>query len=128
MNFELTHTRVGPVAILGLRGVYRPEDGQAFRECYQQYLEGGFQWFLLDLHELAYISSAGLRSILELQKTLMAQGGELRLVRPAPFILDVFTTTHLDDVLDFYNTAPLAIYSWINHEVGKAESSDKSEP
>jgi anti-anti-sigma factor len=121
MNFELNHARIGPVAVLGLRGVYRPEDAQAFRECYQSYLETDFKWFLLDLHELAYISSAGLRSILELQKMLLAQGGQLRLVRPASFILDIFTTTHLDEVLDFHDTAPLAIYPWILHEVGKSE-------
>lgn len=125
MNFELTHAQLGPIVVMGLRGVYRPEDGQAFRDCYQHYLEVGFKWVLLDLHELAYISSAGLRSILELQKTLMAQGGELRLVRPAPFILDVFTTTHLDEVLAFYDTAPLAIYDWIVREAGKAEPSNQ---
>lgn len=121
MNFEMKDAQVGPIAFLQLRGIYRPEDAPSFKACFQKYLDANYKLFLLDLHELTYISSSGLRSILELQKALMACGGELRLVKPVSFILDVFTTTHMDEVMAFYDTAPLAVYDWIAREAGKAE-------
>lgn len=52
----------------------------------------------LDLTDLNYISSAGLRLFLQTQFRLIEQGHALRLVNLTDHLLDLFTVTGLDQV------------------------------
>ncbi len=54
----------------------------------------------LDLSELEYISSAGLRVLLETQKRLKDSGKELKLIRLQDRILDLFRVAGFDYVFD----------------------------
>lgn len=53
----------------------------------------------LDLKDSIYISSAGLRVILTLEKKMEAVGGSLKIVNVSDFIMEVFTETGLSDIL-----------------------------
>lgn len=56
--------------------------------------------FTLDVKELEYISSAGLRLILKEHKKMTAQGGQLKLINVNDMIMDIFDMTGMSDFLD----------------------------
>lgn len=56
--------------------------------------------FTLDVKELEYISSAGLRLVLKVHKKMTAQGGQLKLINVNDMIMDIFDMTGMSDFLD----------------------------
>ncbi|WP_293971563.1 STAS domain-containing protein [uncultured Ruminococcus sp.] len=55
---------------------------------------------ILDVKELEYISSAGLRLVLKVYKKMTAQGGQLKLINVNDMIMDIFDMTGMSDFLD----------------------------
>lgn len=55
---------------------------------------------LLDLKELEYISSAGLRVLLKLYKKMLAQGGEVRIINVNNVVMDIFDMTGMSNFLN----------------------------
>lgn len=60
----------------------------------------GITHLTLDMTELLYLSSAGLRVILSLKKKLDAAKGSMLLLNPNGLIMDVLETTGFVDLLD----------------------------
>lgn len=54
----------------------------------------------IDLVELDYISSAGLRVLVSTQKTMTQRGGTMRLLNPNEDVYEVFDMTGLAEVLN----------------------------
>lgn len=54
----------------------------------------------LNLKELEYISSSGLRVILALYKNLKSKGGNLKIVNVSNTIMELFSMTGMSDYLD----------------------------
>ncbi len=54
----------------------------------------------IDFKEVNYVSSAGLRVLLSLQKKMMAQG-EMKLVNVSEAVNDVFEVTGFDEILTY---------------------------
>ncbi|MBP3983605.1 STAS domain-containing protein [Pseudoxanthomonas helianthi] len=63
---------------------------QALDEKLAPLLAGGVKSLVLDLAELDYISSAGIRSIFKARKALAARGGKVLVVNPQAQIQKVF--------------------------------------
>lgn len=53
----------------------------------------------VDLAELDYISSAGLRVLLAAQKQMNATGGSMRVLHPNEVVLEIFDVTGFDEIL-----------------------------
>ena len=64
-----------PVTVLELAGEMDASTVQLFQAEAQQALEAGTHYVLLDLSQLMYISSSGLRALFVLAKALSAKGG-----------------------------------------------------
>ncbi len=60
----------------------------------------GIELLELDLSALDYISSAGLRIILSIQKYLQTQNGKLTLTHPKDDVMEVFEITGFTDILN----------------------------
>lgn len=56
--------------------------------------------FILDVKELEYISSAGLRLLLKVHKKMTAQGGQLKLINVNDMIMEILDMTGMSDFLD----------------------------
>ncbi|MDD6490450.1 MAG: STAS domain-containing protein [Clostridia bacterium] len=54
----------------------------------------------LNMRELEYISSSGLRFILVIYKTMLKQGGHLKIVNVSDMIMELFTMTGMADYID----------------------------
>ena len=55
---------------------------------------------LLDLENVPYMSSAGLRVLLTAHKTMMAKGGTLQIAGVQPSVKEVFDITGFSDILN----------------------------
>lgn len=60
---------------------------------------GDISELTLDLEDLEYISSAGLRVLLVAQK-LMKEKGKMEIVNAKPQVIDIFTVTGFIDILN----------------------------
>ncbi len=60
----------------------------------------GVQNLILDFKEVNYVSSAGLRVLLSLQKKMMVKG-EMKLINVNDAVSDVFEVTGFDEILTF---------------------------
>lgn len=63
---------------------------------------GSAKNLLLDMTELAYISSAGLRIILAASKKLKAAGGKIALSGLQPLVMDVFRISGFEAVIPIF--------------------------
>ncbi len=64
----------------------------------------GARYVLLNLSEVTFLSSSGLRSLLLIRKELMTLGGELRLAALQPQVHEVFTLTGFTQVFAIHAT------------------------
>jgi anti-anti-sigma factor len=63
---------------------------------------------VLDLSQLGFCDSAGLRLIVQLHERTTTAGGWLRLAAPTPMMLHILTVTNLNQVLNIYPSVDLA--------------------
>ena len=68
----------------------------------------GGRRLLLDLKDLYYISSAGLRATLALAKEMAAVGGRLAIASPNPQVLEVFDISGFVSVIDVHRSTESA--------------------
>ena len=66
---------------------------------------------VVDLEQLKYVSSMGLRSFLHVAKTRQAAKGELALAHLGGFVRQVFDLTRLTPLFQIYETVDLALQS-----------------
>jgi anti-anti-sigma factor len=64
----------------------------------------GSRYVLLDLSQVTFLSSSGLRALLLIRKELMTLGGELRLAALQPQVHEVFTLTGFTQVFAIHAT------------------------
>ena len=68
-------------------------------EAEVQRLQGSATSFDIDLANLEYVSSAGLRVLVGAQKLASRAGGELRLLHPSKDVRDIFEMTGLAEIM-----------------------------
>ncbi|MEI7770566.1 MAG: anti-sigma factor antagonist [Chloroflexales bacterium] len=68
-------------------------------------IAAGARFVLLDLGDVTFLSSSGLRSLLLIRKELMTLGGELRLAGLQPQVHEVFALTGFTQVFAIHATA-----------------------
>jgi anti-anti-sigma factor len=67
------------------------------------------QHIVLDLSELAYVSSAGLRCFMLAAKEARAQGGRIVLAALRPVVAEIFQISRFDMVFDLFPTVREAL-------------------
>ena len=55
---------------------------------------------VIDLEEVDYVSSVGLRALLLGEKTASAKGGSMTIINAGQSVMDVFEVTGFDTILD----------------------------
>lgn len=64
---------------------------------------------IVDLGELSYVSSMGLRSFVKIAQKLKSKGGELRICRLTGLVRQVFEITRLNQVFPIYDSVESAV-------------------
>jgi len=73
-----------------LKGSLDTETVSTFDQELDTVLESPLKVLVLDLSELAYLSSAGIRSMFRAQKSMKARAGKALIVNPKPAVQKVF--------------------------------------
>ena len=82
--------------------------GQVIREL----AEKGQKRILLNLKDVKYIDSSGVGDLVRSVTSLRRQGGDLKLLSPAPMVLEVLRITRLDRMLDIKDDESAAVQSF----------------
>jgi anti-anti-sigma factor len=109
MGLEIHTRQADAVLVVALEGeldAYWAEETQ--RELWDC-LERGHHRLVLDLSRLSYLSSAGLRVLLQLHKRVEALGGQLHLASLQPFARQVLAASGFDRILSVFDAVDQAL-------------------
>ena len=107
MTIEQTYVS-GQVVLL-VAGRMDAESAPQFENKCRSCVAEGLTTLIVDLGDLRYISSMGLRSFLEIGKTLQGKGGALRICRVNGLVKQVFEITGLNRLFKNYESVESAI-------------------
>ncbi len=115
-----------PVTILSIKGEINAETSDQFLAAARQAYEGGACDLLIDLGQVTYISSWGIRALSEVYSMLRGRAGEddraaagagavskhLKLLNPTPQVRKVLETAGLDLYLESFTDRKRAVASF----------------
>ena len=109
----ITERRVGPVAILSLRGRLVLDDGDALlRQRVDDLVARGETMILADLTDLDYVDSAGIGVLIAKYLSVRRKGGDLKLLRLSSRTHHALEITHLLTVFETFETEEEAVRSF----------------
>jgi anti-sigma B factor antagonist len=105
LEYKMRQTR--EVTILDLSGrisvgealAFGPGSGTVLSDVIRDLASKGHRKILLNLKDVKYIDSSGMGDVMRSFTGLQRLGGELKLLSPAPAVLQVLQVTHLHKVL-----------------------------
>ena len=110
----------GEVTIVDLKGrisvgealAFGPGSGLVLGDVIRELANKGQKKILLNLKDVKYIDSSGVGDLVRCVTSLRRQGGDLKLLTPAPMVLEVLQVTRLDKILDIKDDESLAVQSF----------------
>ena len=109
------------VTILHIRGEVDSSNFQQFSSVLRDVVEGGAEGLLLDLSQVAYMSSAGIRSLNEVSLLLRkkypqdpqnARSSRLKLFNPQDRVFDVIKISGVDSIFATFTNLEEAVASF----------------
>ncbi len=111
LNTTVTVDKENSVARVALDGALNTDTAPAFEQRLQAVIEEGYELTVLDMKDLDYISSAGLRVLFKAAKQVHASGRRLAAANRKPHIDKVFEILKaLPDMAVFANEQELDDY------------------
>lgn len=105
----ISQKEVGGITVISLNGRLDAETSGDLAMKFAALIEAKKNCLILDMAELEYISSAGLRVILEATKKTRALGGDTYLVRIQEYVAKVLEISGLSSFLKIYDSVESAI-------------------
>jgi anti-anti-sigma factor len=105
----IERTQVLDKVVLLVSGRMDAENAPQFEQKCNASIAEGLTILVVDLGELAYISSMGLRSFVSVAKTLQGKGGALRICRMNGLVKQVFEITGLIRIFPVYESIESAL-------------------
>ena len=101
---EIISSKAGNFTVLHVQGRLDAMTAPLFEAEVRKLLDSGVQQVVLDLSDLVFVSSAGLRGILSLAKGLRAVQGDIRFAGLQPAVREVFTISGFTSLFTLYPT------------------------
>lgn len=95
--------------VLRVAGRMDAENASQFEGQCDSCIADGFKTVVVDLADLVYVSSMGLRSVVTVAKKLRDKGGELRICRLTGLVRQVFEITRLNQIFPPHETVESAL-------------------
>ncbi len=111
-NLEINERHEAGVAIVSLKGRLDAASSQEAEQRMGGLIDAGDQSILVNLSDLDYISSSGLRVLLASLKRLKKTGGDLRIACPKPAVRDVFTMAGFHRIFAIHDDEASALSSF----------------
>jgi anti-sigma B factor antagonist len=117
---EYKNRQQGDVTILDLSGrisvgealAFGPGSGLILGDVIRELAKKGQNRILLNLKDVRYIDSSGIGDLVRSVTSLRREGGDLKLLNPAPMVLEVLHITRLDKILEIKDDELLAVRSF----------------
>ena len=109
---EITERRTADNVTLGLSGRLDTTTAKAFEETILGLIESGDRRFIIDLAQLDYVNSAGLRVLLSAVKEARQRGGDLRLAGAQQHVQKVLEMSGFTSILKIFADVPAAAASF----------------
>ena len=97
------------IAVLTVEGRVDGTNARDFQVDLEAAIEGSETAVILDLEQLSYIASAGLRVILLMAKTLRNQNAEFAVCSLSVTIREIFAISGFDKIINIYNSKEEAL-------------------
>ena len=101
---EITLAQKNQFSVLAVSGRLDALTAPAFEAEVRKLLDAGIHSLIVDLTDLVFVSSAGLRGILALAKGLRAINGEIRFAGLQPAVQEVFVISGFTSLFKLYPT------------------------
>jgi stage II sporulation protein AA (anti-sigma F factor antagonist) len=102
-------TQIGDKVVLAFSGRMDAQNAPEFEKACKDWIEKGSLHLVIDLTNLAYVSSLGLRSFLIVGQVLKEKNGTLRLCGLTGLVKQVFQMTRLTTVFPIHETVESAL-------------------
>ena len=112
MTMDMVTERRGIETIVSFRGSLYTETVGKAQQYLDEVLAAGGRRVLLDFEHLEFMSSAGLRVLLGVAKSLAGTGGELRICSLDRNVREVFKISGFDTLLSVYESRSVALRDW----------------
>ncbi len=107
---QITERKVGNVTIFSLSGQLVYDGGtRLLREALTRAVTDGARACLLDLHQVTYLDSGGVGSLVAMFRHVTRRGGQLKLLRPSASARRVLGIARLTAVFDIFDDEPDAL-------------------
>jgi len=99
-EFEITaDTKENGAVVFILKGRLNTSSADWFQFKLEEALKGGLKNITLNMSQIEFLSSTGIRVILKMYKQLAEKGGKLSIERPSECVKNVLGMTALNDML-----------------------------
>lgn len=109
---EIKSEKHGPVTVVAVAGNLDASTAPKLNDYFNNALESGAIKIVVDLTELSYTSSAGLRVLLNTTKDARKKGGDLRIASVQPAVTKVFELSGFTSILKFFPDVALGVASF----------------
>lgn len=109
---ELQTTEYKRVTVVDVKGRIDSSTAAEFDEGVMSLIEAGQKNLLLDMSEVEFLSSAGLRTLVSARKALQNKSGEIKLARPSERVRDTLEIAGLDVLFEAIPDREAAIASF----------------
>lgn len=99
---EIKVQKQGTVLVVIVKGKIDTMTASDFGQTISDNLEGVTR-LTLDFSDVSYVSSMGLRMLLECQKNIRKQDGEMQLINVQPAVMDVLKMTGFTKIVTILN-------------------------
>ncbi|GIK58939.1 MAG: STAS domain-containing protein [Chloroflexi bacterium] len=111
-NLNLTTEVFKRVTLVKASGRIDSSNAAQFDAALKDVLGGGLENIVLDLSEISYMSSAGLRAIVAAHRECAKKKGSLVLAAPSERVSEVFSLAGLDSIFTVYDDVTAAVGSF----------------
>jgi anti-sigma B factor antagonist len=101
---EITVADKGDIKLIYLIGSLDTNTSPNAEAKFKELLDGNTRKIVVNLEQLEYISSSGLRVLLWTAKKLKASGGDLRLCHSNDIVQEVFDISGFSSILNIFQT------------------------
>jgi stage II sporulation protein AA (anti-sigma F factor antagonist) len=102
-------------AILTLKGEFDTFYCPALMQEVEDLVDRGVNHLVLDMRLVKFINSTALGAVIKAHKRSRAEGGELVVSQPSPFVRDVINKVGIDKLITMYDTEAEAVKATIKH-------------
>lgn len=109
---EYSVSEVAAVTVIEVKGRIDSMNASELGEALSGEIASGKKQIVLDLAQVSYMSSAGLRELVAAYRKVQGMEGDMRIAQPSSRVLDVLEMSGLDTIFQIFPTNAEAVDSY----------------